>query len=184
MNYPSNRYVSQQEEPLAIEVGESTSKKEVAKQKLLPTIILVHIGAAFFYGSISTLVTILNKHLISGWKFENINFLLLIQNLATILVLYFLKALKLIQLSTFDPQIAKRMFPLAVCYTFNVLIALQSLVSLEIPMYGVLKRLTTIFTLLLERIVLGKEPSQQLVLSILLMVYATRKDYMQACFFN
>jgi len=55
-------------------------------------------------------------------------------------------------------------------YSINVGVALSALTSLNIPMYGVLKRLTTIFTLFGESFILQKYSSNELHRSVFVIV--------------
>lgn len=127
------------------------------------------VAAAIFYGVTSTFVTIGNKALISSWTFDYTISILTTQHLATVLILHSMQMLGIITLAPFQMSVAKRIFPLAVCYTVNVLVALLSLKTLAIPMYGILKRMATVFTLILEWALLSKIPSRGLVYAILLM---------------
>jgi drug/metabolite transporter (DMT)-like permease len=91
------------------------------------------------------------------------------QHVSTVLVLHLFQSFGWISLAPFQFSIAKRTFPLAICYTLNVLVALLSLKTLEIPMYGILKRMATVFALVLEWLLLNKIPSKNLVSAIILM---------------
>jgi len=80
------------------------------------------------------------------------------------------KFLRIINYPQLEFARCKEFLPIALLYSLNVGVALSALSSLNIPMYGVLKRLSTLFVLAGESVFLHKESSKRLKQSVLLIV--------------
>nr|XP_042134567.1 UDP-N-acetylglucosamine/UDP-glucose/GDP-mannose transporter isoform X3 [Peromyscus maniculatus bairdii] len=88
----------------------------------------------------------------------------------TIMILYVSKLNKIIHFPDFDKKIPGKLFPLPLLYVGNHISGLSSTSKLSLPMFTVLRKFTIPLTLLLEAIILGKQYSLNIVLSVLVIV--------------
>jgi len=128
------------------------------------------IVSAILYLLVSISITFFNKALLSGYQFDYPALLLVLQHSLTLILLEAGKYLHLINYPNCDLKRCKEFLPIALLYSLNVGVALSALSALNIPMYGVLKRLATLFVLVGESVFLRKESSQRLKQSVLLIV--------------
>jgi solute carrier family 35 protein len=126
--------------------------------------------AAVFYVSISVLMTFFNKAVLTHYNFKYANFILLIQLISTVLLLQLFKLLKLIQFDRFNFEKAKKLYIVSLFYAFNAGIALAALSSLNIPVYGSLKRLTLVMVLIGEWILLKRKSSLRIIFAVSLII--------------
>jgi len=131
---------------------------------------LLCIVAAVFYLLVSISITFFNKALLTGYNFHYPALLLVLQHSLTIVTLECGKFFHVINYPKFDVVKCKEFLPIALLYSLNVGVALSALSALNIPMYGVLKRLSTLFVLVGESLFLHKQSSQRLKQSVLLIV--------------
>eukprot|EP00741_Cyanophora_paradoxa_P023342 tig00000254_g22549.t1 len=81
-----------------------------------------------------------------------------------------LKALRIVSYPRFEWNTAKKVLPVAVFYCLNVAFALASLRALNVPMYNVLKRLTTFVVMIQEAILLRKTFSTNTKIAVSIIV--------------
>uniref|UniRef100_A0A8C2W5X2 Zinc finger protein 367 n=1 Tax=Chinchilla lanigera TaxID=34839 RepID=A0A8C2W5X2_CHILA len=92
------------------------------------------------------------------------------QMATTIMILYVAKLYKIIHFPDFDKRIPVKLFPLPLLYVGNHLSGLSSTSKLSLPMFTVLRKFTIPLTLLLETIILGKQHSLDIVVSVFAIV--------------
>ncbi|KAK9408262.1 UDP-N-acetylglucosamine/UDP-glucose/GDP-mannose transporter [Crotalus adamanteus] len=109
--------------------------------------------SALFYGTCSFLIVLVNKTVLTVYRFPSPMFLGVGQMVTTILILY---------------VIPKKLFPLPLIYIGNHISGLSSIGKLSLPMFTVLRKFTIPLTLLLEIIILRK----RFPLSIIISVFA------------
>ncbi|KAH8944471.1 hypothetical protein BDL97_13G112500 [Sphagnum fallax] len=102
------------------------------------------------------------------WPYPN-SFLTL-QMVASILVVYAMKAWGLATVQPLQLRAAKALCPVVFFYNTNVAFALAAVKSLSIPVYHVLKRLTPVMVLIAKFILGGAPPSKEVTLSVLTVV--------------
>jgi solute carrier family 35 protein len=102
------------------------------------------------------------------WPYPN-SFLTL-QMVASILVVYAMKAWGLATVQPLQLRAAKALCPVVFFYNTNVAFALAAVKSLSIPVYHVLKRLTPVMVLVAKFILGGAPPSKEVTLSVLTVV--------------
>lgn len=129
-----------------------------------------HILAASFYAVVSISTMFFNKAVLTVYEFKYTNFILLAQHLFTLTALYGLRRVGLISFPNPESAKCKQLLPVAILYSLNVGVALSALSYLNIPMYGVLKRLSTFFVLIGEAIFLKKQTSFELKQSVIFIV--------------
>ncbi|KAM4710209.1 nucleotide sugar transporter SLC35D2 [Discoglossus pictus] len=122
--------------------------------------------SALFYGLCSFLIVLVNKTVLTTYKFPSSTFLGIGQMATTILILYFGKMNHFITFPDFNSQIPKKLFPLPLLYIGNHLTGLSSTQKLSLPMFTVLRKFSIPFTLILEMIVIGKRYPLSILLSV------------------
>ncbi|XP_040272916.1 UDP-N-acetylglucosamine/UDP-glucose/GDP-mannose transporter isoform X1 [Bufo bufo] len=126
--------------------------------------------SALFYGVTSFLIILVNKTVLTSYRFPSSTFLGVGQMGFTLLILYIGKVKGIITFPDFDREIPRKLFPLPLLYIGNHLTGLSSTQKLSLPMFTVLRKFSILFTLLLEIIILRKRYSLSVTLSILAIV--------------
>ncbi|XP_006253555.1 nucleotide sugar transporter SLC35D2 isoform X1 [Rattus norvegicus] len=131
---------------------------------------LARLLSALFYGTCSFLIVLVNKALLTTYGFPSPIVLGIGQMTTTIMILYVSKLNKIIHFPDFDKKIPGKLFPLPLLYVGNHISGLSSTSKLSLPMFTVLRKFTIPLTLLLEAIILGKQYSLSIILSVLAIV--------------
>eukprot|EP01114_Cavostelium_apophysatum_P012999 TRINITY_DN305_c0_g1_i4.p1 TRINITY_DN305_c0_g1~~TRINITY_DN305_c0_g1_i4.p1 ORF type:complete len:326 (+),score=41.29 TRINITY_DN305_c0_g1_i4:153-1130(+) len=134
------------------------------------SIALKSASAAAFYAVVSISTTFFNKAVLSEWQFKYPNFILLSQHVFTLIFLEFLKFMNFISFPTPEMSKCRSLLPVSLLYSLNVGVALTALENLNIPMYGVLKRLTILVVLVGERFLINKSSSGRVKISVGIIV--------------
>ncbi|KAH8944469.1 hypothetical protein BDL97_13G112500 [Sphagnum fallax] len=129
---------------------------------------LMSAASASAYGFVGLLMGFVNKAVLMQWPYPN-SFLTL-QMVASILVVYAMKAWGLATVQPLQLRAAKALCPVVFFYNTNVAFALAAVKSLSIPVYHVLKRLTPVMVLIAKFILGGAPPSKEVTLSVLTVV--------------
>ncbi|XP_073084892.1 nucleotide sugar transporter SLC35D2 isoform X2 [Manis javanica] len=131
---------------------------------------LARLLSALFYGTCSFLLVLVNKALLTTYGFPSPIVLGIGQMAATIMILYVSKLNKIINFPDFDKKIPIKLFPLPLLYVGNHISGLSSTSKLSLPMFTVLRKFTIPLTLLLETIILGKQFSSDIIVSVLTII--------------
>ncbi|XP_072271091.1 nucleotide sugar transporter SLC35D2 [Pyxicephalus adspersus] len=126
--------------------------------------------SAVFYGVTSFLIVLVNKSVLTTYRFPSSTLLGVGQMAFTILILYIGKANRYITFPDLDRQIPIKLFPLPFLYIGNHLTGLLSTQKLSLPMFSVLRKFSILFTLILEMIILRKRYSLSVALSVFAMM--------------
>nr|XP_012420326.1 PREDICTED: UDP-N-acetylglucosamine/UDP-glucose/GDP-mannose transporter isoform X2 [Odobenus rosmarus divergens] len=126
--------------------------------------------SALFYGTCSFLIVLVNKALLTTYRFPSPIFLGIGQMAATIMILYVSKLNKIIHFPDFDKKIPVKLFPLPLLYIGNHISGLSSTSKLSLPMFTVLRKFTIPLTLLLETTILGKQYSLNIIVSVFTII--------------
>ncbi|XP_069431839.1 nucleotide sugar transporter SLC35D2 isoform X3 [Ovis canadensis] len=126
--------------------------------------------SALFYGTCSFLLVLVNKALLTTYRFPSPIVLGVGQMAVTIMILYVSKLNKIIQFPDFDKKIPTKLFPLPLLYVGNHISGLASTSKLSLPMFTVLRKFTIPLTLLLETIILGKQYSLNIIVSVFAII--------------
>uniref|UniRef100_A0A8D0GIU8 Sugar phosphate transporter domain-containing protein n=1 Tax=Sphenodon punctatus TaxID=8508 RepID=A0A8D0GIU8_SPHPU len=126
--------------------------------------------SALFYGTCSFLIVLVNKTVLTTYRFPSPIFLGIGQMVVTILILYVSKLKKVIHFPDFNKKIPVKLFPLPLIYVGNHISGLSSTSKLSLPMFTVLRKFTIPLTLLLEVIILGKRYPMGIILSVFTII--------------
>ena len=128
-------------------------------------------AAAIFYGTCSVSMAFINKSLMTSFSFDYPVFIMVAQMLFTITALEILSWLRIIHMPRYTFERGKSFALPALFYGVNSILGLTALSHMNVAMYGVLKRCSPLFTLILLVVVLKKPiPTSQTIMSVLLLV--------------
>lgn len=123
---------------------------EQPKQKSLGVII------ALLFSIVSASMAFANKAVLSAYEYNYPISLVTVQMCFTILLIESLRFFRLLEIPSFTLQRGKDFFIPSLFYAINSVLALSALSSMNIPMYGLIKRCSPIVILLLGTVILGK----------------------------
>ncbi|XP_026559684.1 UDP-N-acetylglucosamine/UDP-glucose/GDP-mannose transporter isoform X2 [Pseudonaja textilis] len=135
-----------------------------------PSPALPKLLSALFYGTCSFWIVLVNKTVLTVYRFPSPMFLGVGQMVTTILILYVSKLNKIIHFPDLDKSIPKKLFPLPLIYIGNHISGLSSIGKLSLPMFTVLRKFTIPLTLLLEIIILGKRFPLGIIISVFAII--------------
>ncbi|XP_027730100.1 UDP-N-acetylglucosamine/UDP-glucose/GDP-mannose transporter isoform X2 [Vombatus ursinus] len=149
--------------PLASKAEEGESTSAVHSQ-------LVKLLSALFYGTCSFFIVLVNKTVLTTYSFPSPLVLGIGQMATTIVILYVSKLNKIIQFPDFNKTIPVKLFPLPLLYVGNHISGLSSTSKLSLPMFTVLRKFTIPLTLFLEVIILRKQYSLNIIVSVFAII--------------
>ncbi|PNH10960.1 UDP-N-acetylglucosamine/UDP-glucose/GDP-mannose transporter [Tetrabaena socialis] len=126
------------------------------------------LGAAVLYGFTAVSMNFVNKASMQMMPLPNV--VMVIQMVATFLILQPLLELGVVDFPRFSWQTCRRLFWITALYTANVGFALFGLRTLNVPMYNVLKRLTPMIVLTVKAIIKRRAPQLEVSLSVAMVV--------------
>ncbi|XP_061752869.1 nucleotide sugar transporter SLC35D2-like isoform X2 [Nerophis ophidion] len=141
--------------------NETSSDQSTAFHKLL---------AAAFYGLSSFLIVVVNKSVLSSYRFPSSMCLGLGQMVATVLVLRTSKMLGVISFPDMDMTIPRKVFPVPLLHVANQMSGLLGTQRLNLPMFTVLRRFSILLTMVFEVILLRKWYSGYVQVSVVTMM--------------
>ncbi|XP_038216625.1 UDP-sugar transporter UST74c [Zerene cesonia] len=147
-------------------LGFNTKEEADADKALLAKKVL----SAAFYAFASFMITVVNKTVLTSYAFPSYQVLGLGQMLAIILVLWFSRAMKIVEFPALDRGVTQRIWPLPVIYLGNMATGLGGTKELSLPMFTALRRFSILMTMILERFVLGIKASWPVKASVMAMV--------------
>ncbi|XP_072243805.1 nucleotide sugar transporter SLC35D2 [Leuresthes tenuis] len=128
-------------------------------------------SSALFYAGSSFLITVVNKTVLTSFRFPSYLCLGIGQMITTIVVLYVAKMNKTVEFQDFDRSIFLKIFPLPLLYVGNHVTGLASTKKLSLPMFTVLRKFTILMTMVLEVFILRKTFPRRIVYSIVAIVF-------------
>ncbi|XP_067270678.1 nucleotide sugar transporter SLC35D2 [Pseudorasbora parva] len=131
---------------------------------------LMRFSSAAFYAFSSFFIIVVNKRILTEYKFPSFMFLGIGQMTATIIILYIAKMKKVIHFQDFDKSIPGKIFPLPLLYVGNHVTGLGGTKKLSLPMFTVLRKFTILLTMIMESRILRKSFRPSLVFSVLAIV--------------
>ncbi|KAM8885699.1 nucleotide sugar transporter SLC35D2 isoform 6-T6 [Spinachia spinachia] len=126
--------------------------------------------SAMFYAGSSFAITVVNKTVLTSFRFPSYMCLGIGQMLATLVVLYAAKMSKIVQFQDCDRSIPFKIFPLPLLFVGNHITGLASTKKLSLPMFTVLRKFTILMTMILEVYILRKTFPKRLVYSVVTIV--------------
>ncbi|KAM9744547.1 nucleotide sugar transporter SLC35D2 [Menidia menidia] len=132
---------------------------------------LLKFSSAVFYAGSSFLITVVNKTVLTSFRFPSYLCLGIGQMITTIVVLYVAKANKTVQFQDFDRSIFLKIFPLPLFYIGNHVTGLGSTKKLSLPMFTVLRKFTILMTMVLEGLILRKTFPRNIIYSVVAIVF-------------
>ncbi|XP_053558391.1 UDP-N-acetylglucosamine/UDP-glucose/GDP-mannose transporter [Bombina bombina] len=126
--------------------------------------------SAVLYGVCSFLVVLVNKSVLTTYRFPSSTFLGIGQMVITIIILFVGKLYNIITFPDFNKQIPKKIFPLPLLYIGNHLTGLSSTQLLSLPMFTVLRKFSIPLTLIFEMIILRTRYSWSIVASVIAII--------------
>ncbi|XP_055623050.1 uncharacterized protein LOC129766507 [Toxorhynchites rutilus septentrionalis] len=131
---------------------------------------LMKLGSALFYGLASFLITVINKTVLTSYRFPSFLVLSLGQLAASVIVLWFGKQSGIVTFPDFTRDIPRRIFPLPLIYLGNMMFGLGGTQALSLPMFAALRRFSILMTMILELRILGVRPTTAVQVSVYAMV--------------
>uniref|UniRef100_A0A3Q3EDN9 UDP-N-acetylglucosamine/UDP-glucose/GDP-mannose transporter-like n=1 Tax=Kryptolebias marmoratus TaxID=37003 RepID=A0A3Q3EDN9_KRYMA len=136
-----------------------------------PPAALPKLLSALLYAGSSFLITVVNKTVLTSFRFPSYLCLGIGQMFTTIVVLYVAKMSLAVQFQDFDRSILLKIFPLPLLYVGNHVTGLASTKKLSLPMFTVLRKFTILMTMILEAYVLRKTFPKRIVYSVVAIVF-------------
>ncbi|CAK1554034.1 unnamed protein product [Leptosia nina] len=133
-------------------------------------LLLKKVFSAAFYALASFMITVVNKTVLTSYAFPSYQVLGLGQMVAIIIVLWFSRAMNIVEFPSLDRGVAQRIWPLPVIYLGNMATGLGGTKELSLPMFTALRRFSILMTMILERFVLGIKASWPVKASVMAMV--------------
>ncbi|XP_067679876.1 nucleotide sugar transporter SLC35D2-like [Haliotis asinina] len=132
--------------------------------------LLKRLLSAVFYGVASFLIIVVNKIILTTFRFPSFQTLAIGQMITGIVVLFISKRLGLIHFPGLSKDTVLKVWPLPLIYVLNLLAGLGGTQRLNLPMFTVLRRFSILFTMIGEYLLLGYSVAITTKLTVLLMI--------------
>ncbi|GER35337.1 nucleotide/sugar transporter family protein [Striga asiatica] len=136
--------------------------------------------AAIFYMACAVLLMMFNKAALSSYSFPCANVITLCQMICSCCFLYMLRSLNLISFTTNESETSKSAYvpirtffttaPISLTYLLYMLASMESVRSVNVPMYTALRRTTIILTMMLEYVLVRQRYTRCILGSVVLIM--------------
>ncbi|GFR13694.1 hypothetical protein TNCT_308371 [Trichonephila clavata] len=158
--------VSSKNHQIQIDVSSEKTPNEAEKANLY----FWRLFSAGFYGISSFLVIVVNKVVLTNYKFPSTHALGIGQMSVTILTLYIGRSLNIVKFPSISSDVPKKIWPLPLFFIGNLVCGLGGTKHLSLPMFTVLRRFTILMTLIGEYFILNTRQSLPIVATVIAMV--------------
>jgi solute carrier family 35 len=116
------------------------------------------------------MITVINKRVLTSYRFPSFLVLTLGQLITSIIVLFTGSRLKIVSIPSYSEDLIRNIFPLPLIYLGNAVFGLGGTQALSLPMFAALRRFSILMTMFLEYYLLKTRPSTAVQLSVFSMV--------------
>ncbi|VEN35510.1 unnamed protein product [Callosobruchus maculatus] len=116
------------------------------------------------------MITVVNKTVLTSYEFPSFQVLGIGQMVATIVLLFAAKKLRIVTFPGLELGTFRKIFPLPLIYIGNMFFGLGGTKQLSLPMFTALRRFSILMTMILELYILGIKPSFSVQFSVYLMI--------------
>lgn len=127
--------------------------------------------AALFYATASIMIMLVNKQVLTGFKFPSFQVLGMGQMMSTIIVLQMANTLSYIKLPKFTLATLSGIWPLPIFYVGNMVFGLGGTKALSLPMLTVLRRFSILMTMIGEYMLLDIRAPFNIQLAVFFMIF-------------
>lgn len=145
--------------------------KVKAAQESVQSTLWQKLTSAAFYGVSSFLIIVINKFILTTYKFPSFQFVGIGQMLATVIVLFVAKQVNIVSFPDMSKDLPRKIWPLPLIYMGNLIFGLGGTQKLNLPMFTVLRRFSILFTMIAEYFVLSVTATGKVQFCIFLMIF-------------
>ncbi|XP_076462857.1 solute carrier family 35 member D2-like protein [Babylonia areolata] len=127
--------------------------------------------AAVFYGCASFLIVVVNKFVLTSYRFPSFQFLGVGQMVTGMVLLSVAKSAKVVSFPGASVDTFRQVWPLPLFYIGNLVFGLGGTKKLSLPMFTVLRRFSIFLTMVAEYFVLGVPASRFVQFTVFLMIF-------------
>ncbi|KAL4422650.1 hypothetical protein ABPG75_008847 [Micractinium tetrahymenae] len=135
-----------------------------------PPSLLTQLVACLQYGLVSVAITLFNRAVFSVYAFNFPSLFTLLQVLVSLILMCALRAAGYMQFGTISLHSARKAAPLAFFWWLYVVSGVTALRHLNVPMFSVIRRSTTLFVVAGEFWLFHKRPSRRSLAALLLLL--------------
>ncbi|KAK2078341.1 hypothetical protein QBZ16_003181 [Prototheca wickerhamii] len=126
--------------------------------------------ACFQYGLVSVSITLFNRAVFSVYKFNYPAFFTMLQLIVSIIYILLLNRAKYLNVERLTLAGARKVMPLTAFWWLYVVSGMTALRYLNVPMYSVLRRATTLVVVAGEFYMFNKSPSRDAMVALMAMI--------------